>query len=157
MLTISVRQHLSNKLKPIFALLNQLQGVLGSDTILKQRGEEGKDQEKSKPQVKKLTDEQHEEKPKIDQKVNEASRSGKEKEKFINDKEEEEMLSEGEKLIRKKRDNELNEIERVRKQLKAKERGEMAAKVTLQTQEYFFSPWTMERILNEAVDNPRMH
>ena len=33
----------------------------------------------------------------------------------------------------------------------------MAAKVTLQMQESIFPPWTMERILNEGIDNPSLH
>ncbi|CAH1428187.1 unnamed protein product [Lactuca virosa] len=83
-------------------MLNQLQGVSESSAIPKQGGEDVKEKAQPKPQVMKPTDEQHEDKPKIDAKVNEASGSiGKEKLLDDDDKVEEE-LSEGEKLIRKK-------------------------------------------------------
>ncbi|CAI9270582.1 unnamed protein product [Lactuca saligna] len=36
LLTVSVRQHLADKLKPIFYMLNRLEGVLESDSLLKQ-------------------------------------------------------------------------------------------------------------------------
>ncbi|CAI9299672.1 unnamed protein product [Lactuca saligna] len=55
-------------------------------------------------------------------------------------------LSEGEKLIGKKRDVELENLLRVRKELEAK--------VTLATQKSHFTPWTLERIQKEATDEP---
>ncbi|CAI9294203.1 unnamed protein product [Lactuca saligna] len=98
--TVSVRQHLAKKLQPIFAILNQLQGVLDSIHVPKQGGEVVKEKEKPKPQrlkpqIKKPTEEQHENKQKKDFKVNEASRS-KGKGKLTYDDEIEEELFEGE-------------------------------------------------------------
>lgn len=64
MLMVSVCQHLSEKLKPMFAMLNQLQGVLESSGIPKQGGEAVKEEEQPKPHDKKPTDPQHEDKKK---------------------------------------------------------------------------------------------
>lgn len=99
MLTVSVCHHLLEKLKLLFSILNQLQGVSESSVVPKQGREVVKEKEQPKPQeskrqepkpqepkpqVKKPTVEQHENKPKIDLNVNEASGS-KGNEKLIND------------------------------------------------------------------------
>ncbi|CAI9272354.1 unnamed protein product [Lactuca saligna] len=42
-------------------------------------------------------------------------------------------------------------------ELEAQEKEAMDAKVTLKTHESLFPPWTMERILNEVVNNPILH
>ncbi|CAI9296750.1 unnamed protein product [Lactuca saligna] len=112
--------------------------------------------EEPQPQSKPKSDEHHQGKPKVNHEGNEASGSN-DKGKMIDDDEEEEVLSEGEKLIRKKRDKELDDIERVRKELEAQEREVVAAKFTLKTQESIFPPWNMERIQNEAIDNPSLY
>ncbi|CAI9300865.1 unnamed protein product [Lactuca saligna] len=64
MLTVSVRHHLSEKIKLVLAMLNQIKGVSEGDALLKQEGYKSK--EKPQPQVKKPTEEQQ---PKIDMKV----------------------------------------------------------------------------------------
>lgn len=160
-LTISVRQHFSDKLKPVFTLVNQLECVLGCRVIPK-TGREQFIQEKiqkEQPQLKPKSNEQHEQKPKVDQNGNEASGS-KGKENIVDDfeeEEEEEEISEGEKLIRKNQDKELDEIMRVIKEEEAKEREPHEAKATLESQKTLFLPWSMERILNEAVNNLSTH
>ena len=58
LLTVLVRKHLSKKLKRIFAMLNQIEGVSDSDALLKQQGD------KEEHQSKQRTDEHHEKKPK---------------------------------------------------------------------------------------------
>ncbi|CAI9280402.1 unnamed protein product [Lactuca saligna] len=88
-----------------------------------------------------------------DQKGSEASRSKEKGNMVDNDDEEEEYLSEGAKLKRKKRDKELDEIECVAKQFEAREKEARDAHVTLETQKALFPPWSMEQILNEAIDN----
>ncbi|CAI9279050.1 unnamed protein product [Lactuca saligna] len=88
-----------------------------------------------------------------DEKDNKASTS-KGKEKVIDDEEEKEELSEGEKLVRKKHDSELDDILRIHKELEDQEMEAKAAKVTLETQKSFFPPWTLKRIQKEAVDEP---
>ncbi|CAI9261653.1 unnamed protein product [Lactuca saligna] len=67
-----------------------------------------------------------------DQKDNETSTS-KYKEKLFNDEEEEEVLFEGEKLIGKKRDVELDNLLRVYKELEAKDADAEIVKITLAT------------------------
>lgn len=76
---------------------------------------------------------------------------------MLDDEEEEEELSEGEKLIRKKHDIELDDLLRVHKELEDREMEAKIAKVTLETQKSHFPPWTMERIQKEAIDDLTTH
>ncbi|CAI9267400.1 unnamed protein product [Lactuca saligna] len=103
---------------------------------------------------KKIVEPTNKTKPKPkDQKDNEASTS-KRKEEVIDDEEEEEEFSEGEKVIKKKRDSKLDDLLRIRKQLKDQEMEAKVAKVTLETQKSLFLQWTLKRIQKEAVDEP---
>ncbi|CAI9287624.1 unnamed protein product [Lactuca saligna] len=72
-LTISVGQHLFEKLKLVFRLLNQLEGVSRSSVIPKQGGEHVTQEKIQKDplqlKLKEKSDEHHEMKPKDDQKV----------------------------------------------------------------------------------------
>lgn len=120
-------------------------GVSGSDAIPKQEGDNADKEEthKEDPQPKKNTDEHHEQKPKVDQKGNEAFGSkGKEN---IDDDDDEELF-EGEKLVTKKRDKELDHLLFLQKELEEKEAEAKVAKVTLKTYKSIFPPWTMEII-----------
>ena len=65
--------------------------------------------------------------------------------------------SEAHKLKRKARDHLLDENTRIAREAEQKERAEREAQVTLESRKTLFPPWTMERILNEAIDNPCMH
>ncbi|CAI9303575.1 unnamed protein product [Lactuca saligna] len=88
----------------------------------------------------------------IDPKVNEASGS-KGKEKIIDDDEEkEEVLLDGEKLIRKNLDKVLDDLLILCKELEAKEAEARVVKVTLANQMSLFPPWTLERIQKEAIE-----
>ncbi|CAI9285868.1 unnamed protein product [Lactuca saligna] len=110
MLIVLVHQYLSEKHKPIFAILNQLKGVLGSDTIPKHGGDNENKEEthKEEPKQKKKIDEHQEQKPKVAQKGNEVFGSKVKEKNFIDDDYEE--LPEGGKLVRKKRDKELDHL-----------------------------------------------
>ncbi|CAI9272811.1 unnamed protein product [Lactuca saligna] len=156
LLIVSVRQYLADKIKPVFSMLNKIEGVSDRDDLPKQ----GRD---NKDQTKKMTSEpigENEQKPNSnpkDQKDNKASGS-KGKEKVIDDdEEEEEGLSKGEKLIRKKCNMELDNLLNLRQELEAKEAEAEIAKVTLATQKSLFPPWTLERIQKEAGDDPTTH
>ncbi|CAI9290477.1 unnamed protein product [Lactuca saligna] len=132
LLVVSVCQHLCEKLKPVFAMLNQTEAVSGSDALLKLGGDKG----------------------------NEASASSKGKEKVLDEEEEQQQqqeLLEGEKLLRKKRNRELNDLLRIRKELEDQEKEAKISKVTLETQKLLFPPWTMDRIQREAIDDPSIH
>lgn len=48
-LSVSVRQHLADKLKPLFSMLNKIEGVSKSDALLKQGGELEYKKPKQKP------------------------------------------------------------------------------------------------------------
>lgn len=97
----------------------------------------------------------HEQKPKSkDLKGNEASGS-KGKEKVIDDDVEEED-DEGAKIKRKSRDTEIDENLRISKEPEAREKESREAQVTLETQKLLFPSWSMERILNEVVNNPNV-
>ncbi|CAI9271277.1 unnamed protein product [Lactuca saligna] len=129
LLTISVHQHLADKIKPVFFILNHIKA-----------DEYGEYKHESNPKSKDL-------------KGNEASGSkGKGKLVESND-EKEEDLSEVLKLKRKKRDQELDEAQHVAKEAEATKKEACDAQVTLKTQKSLFPPWSMERILNEAIDN----
>ena len=74
MLTTLVCQHLSEKLNPVFPMLNQVEGVSGSEFILKQGGDNADKKQtlKEQPQPKQKTNNHQEQKPKVHQKGNEA-------------------------------------------------------------------------------------
>lgn len=119
------------------------------------RGEDKED--KGEPEAKQTTGEQEQEqKPKEnDQKGNEASASNKGKEKlFDKEEEEEEDLSESEKLVRKKRDKELDDLLKICKELEAEEAETKIAKMMLETQKSLFPSWSIQRIQKEAINNP---
>ncbi|CAH1451764.1 unnamed protein product [Lactuca virosa] len=139
LLTVSVRQHLADKLKPVFSLMNHIKGVSESGSLPKQGGEAKKP---STEELNKLAANsgEYEHKTQLksqDPKGNEASGS-KGKGKLIDDDEEEEELSEGAKLKRKKRDKELDEAQWVAKESEALEREAREAQVTLKTQKALF-------------------
>lgn len=70
---------------------------------------------------------------------------------------EEEKLSESEKIIRKKRDYELDNLLRVHKELEDQEKEAEIGKVTLATQSTLFPLWSIQRIQKEVVDDPSTH
>ncbi|CAI9296682.1 unnamed protein product [Lactuca saligna] len=76
---------------------------------------------------------------------------------FDDDEEEEEDLSEGAKLKRKYRGKDLDEIDRVAKEAEAREKKAHDAQVYHETQKALFPPWSMERILNEAINTPSVY
>ncbi|CAI9278050.1 unnamed protein product [Lactuca saligna] len=149
---ISVRQHLSDKLQPVFSMLNEIECVSGSGALTKQGGKG-----KGETQAKQTAGEQEQEqKPKAnDQNGNEASASNKGKEKLV-DKEEEEF-SETENLIRKKRDKELNNLLKICKELEAQEAEAKIAKVMLENLKSLFPSWSIKRIQKEAINNPSVY
>lgn len=96
---------------------------------------------------------EHKQKPKLhDPRDNEASWS-KGKEKLVNDDEEEEE-DENAKLKRKYCDAKIDENLRIAKEAKAREKEARKAQDTLKTQKSLFPSWSIEWILNEAIDNP---
>lgn len=160
LVTVSVRRHLANKLKPVFSMLNMIAGVSEHDALPKLGG----DKETVTKNIGEPTDE-NEQKPKQqtlksnpnDQKDNEAYGSkGKEKVTF-DDEEEEQELSEGEKLIRNKHDKDLDDILCIRKKLEDQEMEANVTKVALETQKSLFPPWSLEIIQKEAVDDLSTH
>ncbi|CAI9284604.1 unnamed protein product [Lactuca saligna] len=73
------------------------------------------------------------------------------------DAEEEEYLSEGSKLKRKKCNQELDQAQHVAKEAEVAENEARDARVTLKIENAHFPPWSMERILNEAIDNQNIY
>ena len=70
------------------------------------------------------------------------------------DDDDDEEEDEDEKLKWKPHDKELDENLRIAREADAREKELRDAQVTLETQKTLFPPWTMERIMNEAIDNP---
>ncbi|CAI9261830.1 unnamed protein product [Lactuca saligna] len=148
MLTITVRKHLLEKVWPIFAILDRLEGVLESDFILKQGGEGASKQFDPKIPRKE---------PKVAAKhvspiqpiVKKESKS-KEKlfseEPIIDNEEEEEDLDEEELKRQKAHEAELDEYQRIIREAEEKERVEKVSQGTLQTNKLLFPEWTMKRI-----------
>ncbi|CAI9272119.1 unnamed protein product [Lactuca saligna] len=94
---------------------------------------------------------------KTNPKVNEASGS-KGKERIIDDDEEEEVLSDGEELVRKKRDKELDDILILHKELEGKEVEARVAKGYSRNKNVVFFPlWSLKRIQKEAINDPSIH
>ncbi|CAI9301617.1 unnamed protein product [Lactuca saligna] len=161
LLTVTFRQHLAEKLKPMFSMLNHLEGVSESGSLLKQGGEVKKTvaggsdgngtSMKSPPKSQ-------------DAKVNVAlgsKRRGKsiddDDDDDNDDEEEEEHLSEKPQLKRKKHDQELDENLRVAREAEAREREARDAQLNWETKKVFFPSWSRERILNEVIDNPNVY
>ncbi|CAI9270907.1 unnamed protein product [Lactuca saligna] len=110
---------------------------------MKQWGEKVKWEE---PQPMKTTGEQHDAKPKPNENMGiEDFASCKCKERIYDYKNEEE-LSEGEKLVRKKCDKELDNLLHLRKELEDKEKKVEVENATLETHKLLFPPWTMDQI-----------
>lgn len=74
----------------------------------------------------------------------------------MDDDEEEEVLSEREKLVRKKRDKELDNILRYTRGLDTKEAEERLVKVTHETQKTILPPLSFERIQKEEIGDPEV-
>ncbi|CAI9268126.1 unnamed protein product [Lactuca saligna] len=68
--------------------------------------------------------------------------------------EEEEEEDETEKLKRKDRDETLNESMQVARKAEEKEKAEREAQVTLESRKLLFPLWTLEALMNEAINNP---
>ncbi|CAI9279819.1 unnamed protein product [Lactuca saligna] len=131
LLTVFVRQHLEENLKPIFSILDKIQRV--SESSIPKQAENRKRLQ-----------------------GNEASASkGKYKNVDYDDEEEEE--DETDKLKRKARDAELHENLRVAKEAEKKEKATLEVEDKLKTQKTLFPLWTFERILNEAIKNPNCY
>lgn len=76
---------------------------------------------------------------------------------MLDDEDEKEELSEGEKLVKKKRDTKLYDLLRIRKKFEDQEMESKVAKVTLKTQKSLFPQWTLEIIQKEVIDELSTH
>ncbi|CAH1436130.1 unnamed protein product [Lactuca virosa] len=85
-------------------------------------------------------------------KVNVASRSRKDKGKEIDEDDEEENLSESEKLVRKKRGKELDELNALRQKLDAEDAEVKNSAFILEIQKYLFPTCTIQRIQKQVVE-----
>ncbi|CAI9271214.1 unnamed protein product [Lactuca saligna] len=117
LLNISIRQYLPEKLKPIFSMLDSIEGVLES-SIPKQGGEPVKTSGAGKPTE---GEDDHEQKAKSKDPKGNVSSGSKGKEKLINEDDEEEK-EENEKLKHKSHNEEHDEKLRVAKEAEKKKR-----------------------------------
>ncbi|CAI9260970.1 unnamed protein product [Lactuca saligna] len=149
LLTVSVRQHLADKLTSMFLMFYMLEGVSESGTLPKQRGDNVKQSTKEPQKVVETSDAK---KPKgFDPKDNVASGS-KGKEKVIDDDDDEHA-----KLERKAHDAVLEENLRIAREVEACKKQLCDAQIALQDKKVLFPTWSMEIILTESVDNPSIH
>lgn len=123
---VFVRQNLFEKLQHVFATMNQLQGVSGSEAFTKQGGDE-------EECLTKLSD----------WKDNEAFGSGKDNGKGVSEEENDEnlMMSESERIAREKTDKDFEELNALRKKLEENEVEAMNLKLILETQKSLFPAW----------------
>ncbi|CAH1450550.1 unnamed protein product [Lactuca virosa] len=145
MITITMRKHLAEKLRPVFAMLHCLEGVSDQTFNLKQGAESmdgGSRKEGPTAPVKPIV----KNKPK-----------GKEKlfrDDPIIDNEEEEELTEDKLKRRKVHEAELDEHQRIIREAEEKERADKEAQATLQSKKLLFPQWTPKRMQYDAVDLP---
>ncbi|CAI9261283.1 unnamed protein product [Lactuca saligna] len=76
------------------------------------------------------------------------------KEKVFDDDDEEELISEGEKLVRKKRHKELDDLLQITKDLDEKEAKQQVMKVTLEAKALIFHPCSFDRIRKAEIHDP---
>ncbi|CAI9294325.1 unnamed protein product [Lactuca saligna] len=126
-LTITIRRNIADKLCPVIAMLNRIEGVLEVPVIPEQGGEKTKGNTKVE----------------------------KGKEPMGNYDENDD--SEEEQLKRKAHDHELDENARIVREAEEKERKEKEAHDTLECRKLLFPLWTLERMLHEAVHLPSVH
>lgn len=117
----TVQLSLSEKLKLMFALLNQIHGVSGSGASSKQRGD-GDDKVKEE----------------FDKKGNEAFRSRKDKDTTTSEEDNEENMIELERDERKKRDKELDELNALRQKYDAEDAEVKKSDFILESQKSLF-------------------
>ncbi|CAI9288738.1 unnamed protein product [Lactuca saligna] len=138
-------------------MLKRIEGVLDPSSLPKQKGEPMK---QSKKETLKPSTTTFKPKSENETKDNEPSGSkGKEKisdERIIDDSEEEEP-DEHELKIRKARESQIDEHNLIVKEEEEKEKAEREAQVTLETRKLLFPLCTLERIMNEAINNPRQY
>nr|KAJ0212498.1 hypothetical protein LSAT_V11C400221470 [Lactuca sativa] len=149
MISIIVKKHSAEKLRPVFAMLHRLEGVSTSMSFLKQGGEGS-----SKVQTN--------ENPKAPIKPPVIKQEPKRKEKLFNeepiiDDSEDEEPNEIELKRRKARKVEIDEHTRIVKEAEEKERAEKEAQATLKSKMLLFPKWTLKRIQNQAVDMPSQY
>ncbi|CAI9281329.1 unnamed protein product [Lactuca saligna] len=144
MITITVKKHLSKKLRPVFAMLHRLEGVMESSSIPKQGGQGVTQSKKEDP------------KPSFKPTVKcETAPKGKEKifnEESIIDNSEEKEPDKNELKRRKEREAQMDEHQIIIREAEAKEKVEREAQVMLESRKLLFPVWTLKRIQNEAVD-----
>ncbi|CAH1436031.1 unnamed protein product [Lactuca virosa] len=148
MITITIRKHLAEKLRSVFAMLHRLEDVSDQSFNPKQRGESvagGSRKEGPKAPVKPIVKNE----PK-----------GKEKlfrDDPILDIEDEEAPTEEELKRRKVRESELDEHQRIIREAEDKDRAEKEAQATLQSKKLLFPKWTLKQIQRDAVDLPSQY
>ncbi|CAH1440253.1 unnamed protein product [Lactuca virosa] len=136
MITITMRKHLAEKIRPVFAMLHMLEGVSDQTFNQKQGGEGvsgGSRKEEPKAPVKPVVKQEPKGKEKL---FNEKP--------LIYNSEDEEELDENELKKRKAREVELDEHQRIIREAKEKERAEKEAQATLQSKKAFVSQVDLE-------------
>ncbi|CAI9286145.1 unnamed protein product [Lactuca saligna] len=135
MIPINVRKHLGEKLRPVFAIIHHLEGVLESSGIPKQGGDSVNPIDvKPKPTVKLV--------PVVKSK---SGLKGKDKlffdDPIIDNEEEEEELKR-----RKAREEEMDRHQRIIREAEAKEKAEKEAQLTLERRKLLFPKWTLKHL-----------
>ncbi|KAL7587925.1 hypothetical protein Lser_V15G40915 [Lactuca serriola] len=153
LLTVSVRQHHVEKLQHFFSMLDIIQGV-SKFSIPTQGGEAQKEVKKvsTKDVMKPVGGgDDQEQKPKLNESKVNVTLNSRGKQKLIDDSDVEEE-DENEKLRRKICHTKIDENLHIVREVEEKERLAHEAQLSLEAQKIIFPIYSMERILNEAID-----
>lgn len=152
-LTISVRHHLANKLRPALGMLSRIEGV--SETVVppKQGGEGLTSSSQPPPKSQPSPTSQPEY-----QKIEHTSGSGfKAKGKGTMDDSDEEEEKIVEALKRKAREREIDLNAKIVKEVEEKERRLKEAHDLLECKKTLFPFWTLEKLIKESIESPSTH
>nr|KAJ0216474.1 hypothetical protein LSAT_V11C300130030 [Lactuca sativa] len=150
LLSITVRKHLLEKLRPVFAMFHRSEGVLTPMSFPKQGGEGS-----SKVHSDDV-------KPKVSVKPPIIKQDPKYKDPLFNnepiiDDNEDEEPNEVELKRRKARKAEIDEHACIVRKAEEKERAEKEAQATLKRKMLLFPKWNLKRMHNQVVDMPRQY
>ncbi|CAI9263191.1 unnamed protein product [Lactuca saligna] len=155
MITITVKKHLAEKLRPVFAMLNRLEGISRSSSLLKQGGETMKKSKKEipKPIEKPTTKPKSENKPMDNVASDSKGKENLNNEPIIDDSNEEEP-DEHELKRKKTRQARINEHNRIVREAEEKERAKREAQVRMESRKLLFPLWTLDRMMSAIIDLP---
>ncbi|CAI9259665.1 unnamed protein product [Lactuca saligna] len=149
MISITVKKHLSEMLRLVFATLHHLEGVSKPVSFHKQGGEGSSKVQTNEPPKSPI-------KPLVIKKEPKRKEKLFSEETIIDDIDDEEP-DEAELKRWKAHEAEIDEHTRIVRKAKEKERAEKEAQTTLKSKMLLFPKWNLKRIQNQAMDMPSQY